>query len=163
MADKAPVIARSDNSSVQITATHRSAFFNPSSLPWADWVMEGTWFKLLNINPVTGGFSMLLKVSPDNEAPIHGHFGAVEGFMLEGGFSYDEDRGRVGDYVYEGAGIRHIPKTHDDGMVMFAVVHGPLGGYHDDGSIAAVVDARLMYDLAVAAGAADHIEKPSHW
>jgi len=126
-------------------------------------VMPGTWFKLLNINPVTGGFSMLLKVSPSNEAPIHGHFGAVEGVLLEGGFSYDEDRGRAGDYVYEGAGIRHIPRTHEDGMVMFAVVHGPLGGYHDDGSVAAVVDARLMYDMAVAANAADHIEKPTHW
>jgi hypothetical protein len=48
-------------------------------------------------------------------------------------------------------------------MIMFAVVHGPLAGYHDDGAVAAVVDARLMYELAVAAGAADHIERPSHW
>jgi len=163
MSTDTPIIARSETSTVTATAAHRSAFFNPSSLPWADWVMPGTWFKLLNINPVNGGFSMLLKVSASNEAPIHGHFGAVEGFLLEGGFSYDEDRGRVGDYVYEGAGIRHVPHTHDDGMVMFAVVHGPLGGFHDDGSVAAVVDAKLMYDLAVAANAADHIEKPSHW
>ncbi|MDR6832432.1 MULTISPECIES: 2,4'-dihydroxyacetophenone dioxygenase family protein [unclassified Sphingopyxis] len=163
MSGTAAIIAKSEKTAVEVTHQHRPAFFNPSALPWADWVMEGTWFKLLNINPVNGGFSMLLKVSASNEAPIHGHFGAVEGFLLEGGFSYDEDRGRVGDYVYEGAGIRHIPKTHEDGMVMFAVVHGPLGGYHEDGTIAAVVDARLMYDLAVAAGAADHIEKPSHW
>ena len=46
---------------------------------------------------------------------------------------------------------------------MFAVVHGPLAGYHDDGTYAAVIDARLMYDLAAANNAADHVEKPSHW
>jgi len=156
-------IVRSENTTVISTKTHRSAFFDPSSLPWADWVMAGTWFKLLNVNPVTGGFTMLLKVSADNAAPVHGHLGAVEGIILEGGFSYGEDRGRQGDYVYEGAGIRHEPTAHADGMVMFAVVHGPLAGYHDDGSVAATVDARFMYDLAVAAGAAAHIERPSHW
>ncbi|WP_116810167.1 2,4'-dihydroxyacetophenone dioxygenase family protein [Steroidobacter cummioxidans] len=156
-------ITRSENSTVKATATHKSAFFDPSTLPWADWVMPGTWFKLLNVNALTGGFSMLLKVSPDNAAAVHGHLGAVEGILLEGGFSYGEDRGRAGHYVYEGAGIRHEPTTHPDGMIMFAVVHGPLAGYHDDGAVAAVVDARLMYELAVAAGAADHIERPSHW
>lgn len=156
-------ITRSATSTVTSTATHKSAFFDTASLPWSEWVMPGTWFKLLNVNPTTGGFTMLLKVSADNAAPVHGHLGAVEGIILEGGFSYGEDRGRAGNYVYEGAGIRHEPNTHADGMVMFAVVHGPLAGYHDNGAVAATVDARLMYDLAAAAGAADHIERPSHW
>lgn len=155
--------AKSETSTVRATATAGSAFFDPSNLPWADWVMPGTYFKLLSINPLTGGFSMMLKVDPDNAAPVHGHLGAVEGFILEGGFSYDDDHGYTGNYVFEGAGIRHEPNTHAGGMVMFAIAHGPLCGYNDDGSIAGVVDARLMYDLAVAAGAADHIGKPDHW
>lgn len=163
MSTSSPVIGPNTNSAIGITATHRPAFFNPSTLPWTDWVMEGTWFKLLNVNPMTGGFTLLLKVSASNTAPIHGHFGAVEAYIVEGGFSYDDDHGYVGDYVFEGAGIRHIPNTHDNGVIMFAVVHGPLGGFHEDGSIAAVVDARLMYDMAVANDAAAHIEKPSHW
>lgn len=157
------VMKRSGTSTVTATATNRSAFFDTDKLPWADWVMPGTWFKLLNINPLTGGFTMLLKVEASNRAPVHGHLGGVEGIILEGGFSYGEDHGRAGNYVFEGAGIRHEPNTHTDGMVMFAVVHGPLAGYHDDGRVAATVDARTMYDMAVAAGAADHIERPSHW
>ena len=40
---------------------------------------------------------------------------------------------------------------------MFAVVHGPFVGYDEDGSIAVVIDARFMYDLAVQNNAADHI------
>lgn len=156
-------LTRNDNSIVTATATLKSAFFDVEALPWADWVMPGTWFKLLNVNPVSGGFTMLLKVEPNNAAPVHGHLGAVEGYILEGGFSYGEDHGHTGNYVYEGAGIRHTPDTHAAGLVMFAVVHGPLCGYNADGSIAGVVDARVMYDLAVAAGAASHIDKPAHW
>lgn len=154
---------RTGTSTVKATATVRSAFFDHSKLPWADWVMPGTWFKLLNVNPITGGFTMMLRVSPNNEAPVHGHLGSVEGIILEGGFSYGEDHGYTGNYVSEGAGIRHEPNTHAGGMVMFAVVNGPLCGYNDDGTVAGIVDARLMYDLAVKAGAAGHIEKPSHW
>lgn len=157
------VMRRSDNAVIKATATHKPAFFNPGKLPWKPWVMEGTWFKLLNVNPVNGGFSLLLKVDAGNKAPVHGHLGSVEGIILEGGFGYGEDRGRLGDFVHEGAGIRHEPDTDQDGMVMFAVVHGPLCGYNDDGSIAGIVDAKAMYQLAKAHGVSDHIEKPAHW
>lgn len=142
---------------------HRPAFFNPDDLPWHDWVMPETWFKLLNINPYTGGFTMLLKVGPNNTAPVHGHIGSVEGIMLSGGFGYGSDRGRAGWYVREPGGIDHIPDTDADGMVMFATVNGPLVGYNPDGSVAAVVDAKFMYEMAVAKGAADHIDKPLDW
>lgn len=151
------------NKTVAETSKHESAFVDQNTVPWADWVMPGTWFKLLKVNAMTGGFTMMLKVEPNNVAPIHGHFGSVEGIIIEGGFGYAGDPGVTGSYVHERAGIRHIPMTGDDGLVMFAIVHGPLGGFNDDGSVAAVVDARMMYDLAVAAGVADHVEKPSHW
>lgn len=157
------VLTHSDTIGIEQTKLHRPAFLNPDDLPWLDWVMEETWFKLLNINPYTGGFTMLLKVGPNNTAPVHGHIGSVEGILLSGGFGYGEDRGRAGWYVREPGGINHIPDTDGDGMVMFATVNGPLTGYNPDGSIAAVVDAKFMYDMAVAGGAAGHIDKPMDW
>ncbi|MBP7334863.1 2,4'-dihydroxyacetophenone dioxygenase family protein [Niveispirillum sp.] len=158
------LLKRSDAGTVTATTQHRPAFFDPGSLPWLPWVMPGTFFKLLNVNPMNGGFSMLLKVEPDNWAPVHGHLGSVEGWLLEGGFGYGkDDRGRPGHYVFESGGIRHEPDTDKDGMVMFAIAHGPLCGYNDDGSIAGIVDARAMYDLAVAGGAAGHLPKPLDW
>ena len=156
-------LKRSETITIAASHTMRSAFINPDTIPWSDWVMPGTWFKLFGVNATTGGFTMMLKVEPNNVAPLHGHFGAVEGIILEGGYSYDNDHGRAGDFVYEGAGIRHIPDTGDDGLIMFAVIHGPLGGFNDDGTVAGVIDARTMYDMAVASGAAGHIERPSHW
>lgn len=134
----------------------RPAFFNPETLPWLPWVMEGTYFKLLNINPVNGGFTNLLKVDPDSEAPVHLHIAAIEAYMVDGEFGYDDDRGSKGWYVYEEAGSLHKPDT-PTGMVIFAVNHGPLVGYNEDGTIAAVIDAKFMYDLAKAGGAADHL------
>lgn len=158
----APTVVKSVKS---VSPTHKDkpAFYNPSQLPWAPWVMPGTFFKLMNVNPVTGGFSMFLQVEASNEAPVHGHLGAVEGVILTGGFGYGEDRGRAGDFVYENGGIRHEPTTDKDGMTMFAVVHAPLCGYNEDGSVAGIIDGRFMYELAVQHGVAGHIEKPSHW
>lgn len=136
----------------------RPAFFNPDTLPWTDWIMEGTYFKLLNVNELTGGFTMLLKVDPNIKAPVHHHIGGIEAYITEGEFGYGEDdRGGVGSYVLESGGSIHEPDS-PTGTVMFALAHGPLVGYNEDGSIAAVVDARMMYQLADAAGVAGHIQ-----
>lgn len=157
------LLTREDSPDIAQTQLHRRAFYDLNDMPWLDWVMPETWFKLLNVNAITGGFTMMLKVGPNNKAPVHGHIGAVEGILLDGGFGYGEDRGRAGWYVREPGGINHIPDTDADGMVMFATVSGPLLGYNADGSIAAVVDAKLMYELAVKGGCADHIDKPADW
>jgi len=156
-------LTRSENATVTPTTSVKPAFFNPDTLPWTPWVIEGTEFKLLNVNAQTGGFTMLLRVEPGNLAPIHGHLGAVEGIILGGGFGYDDDRGREGWYVLESGGISHRPDTDDDGMVMFAVMYGPLVGYEDDGGIAGVVDGKTMYQLAEDNNAANHIGRPAEW
>lgn len=153
----------SGNTGIEISRQLKSAFLCQNDLPWIPWVMPETWFKLLAINPITGGFSMMLKVGPDNVAPIHGHIGSVEGIILEGGFAYEDDWGYAGYYVQEPAGINHKPVTGPDGMMMFAIVHGPLVGYHDDGSVALILDAKEMYRMAESAGAAAQVDKPEHW
>ena len=136
---------------------HRPAFFDSNTIGWKDWVMAGTYFKLLNINELTGGFTMLLKVDPDVPAPVHHHIGGIEAFVIEGEFGYGEDdRGGVGSYVLESGGSTHEP-TSPGGVIMFAVVHGPLVGYNEDGTIAAVIDGRFMHDLATKNNVADHI------
>ena len=134
----------------------RPAFFDPGTLPWTPWVMEGTNFKLLNIDKKTGGFTILLKVDPGLDTPVHGHLGGVEGIVLQGEFGYDDDRGGEGCYFYEEAATRHKPDSHG-GTIMYAVVHGPIVGYDEERGVAGIVDARLMYDLAAANGAANHL------
>jgi len=83
--------------------------------------------------------------------------------ILEGGFAYEDDWGHAGWFVAEPGGVNHKPLTGADGMMMFAVINGPLVGYGDGGEIAAIIDAKAMYALAESAGVAGHIEKPAHW
>jgi len=142
---------------VKSNTPHRPAFFNSKNLPWSDWVMPGTYFKLLNINELTGGFTMMLMVAPGAVAPAHHHIGGIEAYVIEGEFGYGkDDRGGVGSYVLEAGGSIHEPDS-PTGTTMFAIAHGPIVGYDEDGNIAIVVDGRLMYDLAKKNCAADHI------
>ncbi len=134
----------------------RPVFLDPTTLPWTPWVMDGTHFKLMNVDLKSGGFTLLLKVDAGNQAPVHRHLGAVEAYVLEGGFGYDGDKGEAGCYLYEAAGSIHQP-TSPQGSVMFAVIYGPLVGYGVDGSIEGVVDAELMLNLARENNAADHL------
>lgn len=142
---------------ITLTAHDKPAFIKSADIPWTPWIMEGTHYKLMAVDEKTGGFTLFLKVEPGTVAPAHGHIGAVEGVILEGGFAYDDDAGAKGDFICEHGGAIHAPVS-PEGCIMFAAAHGPLVGYNDDGSIAAVVDAKMMYEMAKAAGVADHIE-----
>ncbi len=152
-------VAPLSNNTISTTNTTKPSFLKASSIEWSPWVIEGTHFKLLAIDVRSGGFSMLLKVDPDDGAPAHYHVGAVEGVILEGGFGYDNDRGGVGDYICEQGGVVHEPDS-PNGTVMFAIAHGPLVGYNPDGTVAAVVDAKLMVKMARETGQAGHIDSP---
>lgn len=131
-------------------------FYDIAAIPWTDWVIEGTHFKLLRVLEETGGFTMMLKVDAGCEAPIHGHIASSEVYVIEGEFGYDDDRGAEGWYGYEPAGARHEP-TSPNGALMFAISYGPLVGYNADGSVAAVVDGRALYELAKANNAHGHL------
>jgi 2,4'-dihydroxyacetophenone dioxygenase len=99
----------------------------------------------------------LLKVEPGTQAPVHWHIGTAEAFILEGGFFYfEDDKGFPGAYTAELGGAIHQPVS-PAGCVMLAVAHGPISGFNPDGSIAGVCDARMMYELACKANAADHV------
>lgn len=130
---------------------------------WVPWVLHGTWFKLLAINPLTGGFSMMLKVAPLVYVPIHTNIGAIEALVLEGELFFGDESGENGIYLFEHGGIKRQPHTREAGAIVFAVVHGPLLSYEEDGSIATVIDAKVMYELAEASGEIHHLARPVEW
>lgn len=133
-------------------------FVRPSDLEWTPWLLDGTYFKLLSINERTGGYTVIVKVDANNASPPHMHIGDAEAILLEGDMGYlDGPRAQAGDYIREYAGVIHAPDSKT-GMTVFLVMHAPIVGYLPDGTIAAVVDARMMYNLAKAAGQADHIK-----
>jgi anti-sigma factor ChrR (cupin superfamily) len=117
---------------------------DPQALPWAPWAMEGAWFKLLSADPESGRFSLLIKLDEGCAAPPHRHVGAVEGWILEGGFHYADDPGMrftAGTYLLEKAGAVHQPLS-PEGALMFGVFHGPLEGLAPDGSVTGRIGCR---------------------
>lgn len=128
-------------------------------IPWRPWVMEGVQYKLLSVNSRTGGFTCMLKVLPGVEAPIHHHLGAIEVMVMEGDICYeDADIGRPGDYMFEPAGDIHQPRTKS-GCVLFCVFDGPIAGLAPDGSIAGIVDYKVMLEMAERDGVAAGVHR----
>lgn len=137
-------------------------FVRAGDIPWKPWVMEGVEYKLLALDPKTNGFTCMLRVQPGVTAPVHHHLGAIEVYVVEGEICYvDSDMGRQGDYMYEPAGDIHRPVSHT-GCILFAVFHGPIAGLNDDGSIAGIVDAKMMREMAEAHGTAQYLADTKH-
>ena len=135
-----------------------SRVVNCDDVPWTPFPMPGTSFKLLNINETTGATTILLYVSEGAEAPLHCHLGAAEAYNIFGTWAYEGEAKAIGPncYVYEPAGIVHLPKQESESL-MFGVFHGPIIGYNETGSVAGVITADLLWDLAKANNAAGHL------
>ncbi|CAN5550900.1 hypothetical protein BH24ACT15_BH24ACT15_01690 [soil metagenome] len=127
-------------------------------IPWTEWGMPGTWFKLLDVNDDFGWFVFLLKVEPGTQAPDHHHYSAAFAFTLEGWWGYEGRIVQSGQFIKEAGGINHAPIVDpENGTVMLAFGNGPVAGLNPDGSIAGIIDIEWMYNAAAANGAADHI------
>jgi 2,4'-dihydroxyacetophenone dioxygenase len=121
---------------------------DPQQLPWAPWAMPGAYFKLLSAEPESGRFTLMIKLDKGCAAPLHRHVGAVEGFILDGGFHYAEEplaRFTAGTYLLERDGAVHQPVS-PEGALMFAVFHGPVEGLDADGRITGRVDWKWHVD-----------------
>lgn len=123
-------------------------FVNPDDIPWTDWLMPGTRYKLLYCDLASGVFSLLLQVDPGVKATVHWHFGTAQAYILEGSFYYDKDD--VGNtkncFTTETGGSVHQPIS-EEGCLMFATLFGPIAGYHE-GKMVVVADSKLHYELA---------------
>lgn len=111
-------------------------------LPWLPWAMKGAYFKLLNADPASGRFTLLIKLDKGIAGPMHRHVRAVEGLVLEGGFHYLDDPDRsfpAGCYLHEADGAVHQPVS-PTGAIMFAVFHGPVEGLDEEGRVTGRID-----------------------
>jgi quercetin dioxygenase-like cupin family protein len=123
-------------------------------LAWVPWTAEGIYFKLLNADPESGCFTVLLKVEPGTRASVQRHIDPAEAFVLEGSFHYADDpevRYCAGSYVRENAGAVHEPVS-PEGTILFAVFHGPIERFGRDGRMLGTFDWRWHVHAWNAAG-----------
>ena len=155
----AHIAPSTEESIVKARKPFRKVFFDPEQLPWTPGPLEGTWFKLLNLDKQTGGSTMLFRLEPgERRAPIHKHIGSVEGYLIEGEFGYGEDRGRKDAYFYESDAVIHEPTT-TGGFSAFILSRGTLIGYNPDGSPGSLIDGSVYYQLAKLNKAVPHLQE----
>jgi 2,4'-dihydroxyacetophenone dioxygenase len=116
-------------------------------IPWTEFPAPGVRFKLLNLDDVNDGLTMLMQVDEGVQMPIHRHLGAVQVFTLAGRWSYDE--GEIGPrgYGYEPNGVVHEPSSQT-ALELLIVANGPVANLDDDGNITAIIDNDVLFDLA---------------
>jgi anti-sigma factor ChrR (cupin superfamily) len=136
------------NASINSSALHQLYTCNANEAQWMPWALRGSYFKLLNADEKNGRFVLLLKFEAGVTTPVHRHIGAVEAYVLEGGFHYienPEQRFTTGCYLFEDAGSLHQPVS-PEGTVMLAVFHGPVEGINRYGESAGAIDCRWHID-----------------
>jgi 2,4'-dihydroxyacetophenone dioxygenase len=145
------------DSKISMAYPDGSVIVRAKELPWTDWGMPGTKFKLLHCDDASGLLVIMLKVDAGTVAGVHKHFGAAHAYILEGGFGYEHGEAFTGDYLVEAGGITHQPFTGPNGLVLLGFMFGPIGGMDEAGQLAGVLDIDWRYNAAKANGAADHI------
>lgn len=110
--------------------------------------MRGSYFKLLSADEQSGRFTLLIKIEKGVRAPAHRHIGAVEAYILEGGFYYSdapEFRFSAGTYLFEPEGTLHEPVS-EEGAILLAVFHGPVEGLNKEGASVGTIDWKWHVD-----------------
>ena len=154
------------NKITQIPGTSKDhAYFPDNSIilrceeiPWTDWALPGTRFKLLDYDRNRSYSVILLEISPEAPAEKHGHIGAANAYILQGGFSYEHGDVRAGQFFVEAGGIQHTPHIHPDGCTLLGWNYGVVVGLNEDGSPKGVIDVDWLIDQAKANNAFSHLE-----
>lgn len=145
-----------DNEIERNSVADTPAYMKADELPWTPWVTKGLFFKLISVDMSTGGFSVFLKVLPGHHLPTHGLGGSLEGIVLAGSFGVDDAVSKKGDFFFDYGGSFQQPLS-EEGCTLFLSCGGPLFGLDAETGATVPIDARLIYDMASAAGVADHI------
>jgi len=135
-----------------------------NEIPWSSFpgYEEHALFKLLRVDPVTHGSTILLRYKTGEGVnfqgiPDHKHYGAVELLTLSGTWWYEgEPVVRAGGYVYEPAGAVH-KAINPDWVDTFIISYGPLQLMNEDGTPGQVVDGMTYYEAAKANNAVAHL------
>jgi anti-sigma factor ChrR (cupin superfamily) len=135
-----------------------STIIRAEQVPWTEWALPGTEFKLLDYDRNRSYSCILLRISPDAPATIHKHLGAANAYILQGGFSYEHGSVRAGDFLVEAGGISHTPHIHPDGCTLLGFTYGAVVGLNEDGSVAGLIDVDWMIDRVKENGAFEHLQ-----
>ena len=108
--------------------TAKQAFrYDTSAVEWRDFITDGCFYKLLNVDLEARQADMLVKFEPDSECLYHRHAATTTTLVLEGELRIREqtERGEqlkvkpAGSYSIGGEGEVHIEGSGDEPTIIF--------------------------------------------
>ncbi len=124
---------------------------NAEDLEWLP-MREGLSFKLLHVNPASGGYSMLLRVAKGTVVPRHRHLASAQLFVLEGAFEFEGGVVEAGTWGLEPPGAVHAGTTFTEDSILYYQVDGATALLDEDDTVIGVYDGLTYRDLAAQGG-----------
>ena len=88
-----------------------SHFLDLASMPWEKTKFPGIQMKILCSEPSTGLSTILFKMDPGAEVPLHEHVALEQTYMIEGSLVDDEGACTAGNFVWRPAGNTHVARA----------------------------------------------------
>lgn len=101
-----------------------SHYLTPDAMPWQPTEFPGIDMKLLCRDEARGMSTILFRMAPGSEVPLHEHTDIEQTFVLEGALEDDEGRCGPGQFVWRPAGNTHVARA-PEGAVFLSVFLKP--------------------------------------
>ena len=101
-----------------------SVFVDAPNMPWEETRFPGIRMKLLYSDPASGMSTILFRLDPGAEVPLHEHTALEQTYVLEGRFVDEEGECGPGQFVWRPPGSTHVARA-PEGAVILSVFMKP--------------------------------------
>ena len=102
-----------------------SVFLDVLNMPWEETEFPGIRMKMLLNDPASGMCTMLMRLEPGAEVPLHEHTAVEQTWVLEGRFVDEEGECGPGQFVWLPAGNTHVAWAGPEGATILGVFLKP--------------------------------------
>jgi len=89
----------------------RSHYIDAAAMPWQTTDFPGIEMKVLYSDPASGMSTILFKMEPGAEVPMHEHTSIEQTYMLEGSLEDVEGSCNAGGFVWRPGGNTHVARS----------------------------------------------------
>ena len=95
-----------------------SVYLKVGEMPWEETKFPGIRMKVLYAEPDSGMSTILFKLEPGAEIPLHEHRAVEQTYVLEGRFVDDEGEALPGEFVWRPAGNTHVARAPEGALLL---------------------------------------------
>jgi quercetin dioxygenase-like cupin family protein len=96
----------------------RSHYIDVVGMKWEGTKFPGIEMKVLYTDPASGLSTILFRLEPGAEVPLHQHTALEQTYMIEGRLVDHEGECTPGNFVWRPAGSRHIAKAPEGAILL---------------------------------------------